>query len=220
MSVRFPDVPLAVGVPLVFRRDTRFVDAGIRALESDALGGVQAARVTWGIFDRAGRLALEPDNIVVVEPTREFRIADYPIEEGGFASYNKVATPAVERVTLTKGGDVAARTAFLAAVERMLESLDLFSVVTPEAAYLNRNLVRRDLRRSAETGASLLSIELEMQEVRLSAVSAFTSAADPLVAPKSPGGADPVNLGPVQPRLPDDQLLDILISEQARRNAA
>lgn len=220
MSARYPNVPDAPGVPRVFRLEDQPPTPSVAPLAGDALGGAQAARVTWGIFTRGGVLALEPDNIVVVEPSREFRISDYPVEEGAFRSYNKVATPATERVTLTKGGDVAARTAFLQRVEAMLESTDLFTVVTPEAAYTNRNLVRRDMRRAADDGASLLKVELEMMEVRISAASAFTSAnaaVDPGTAPRSVSGANRVNVGPVQPVTPTlDQLLD---AEQGRRAA-
>lgn len=212
MSARYPNVPDAPGVPRVFREEGSPPTPSVEPLAGDALGGSQAARVTWGIFTRGGALALEPDNIVVVEPSREFRILDYPVEEGAFRSYNKVATPATERVTLTKGGDVTARTSFLQRVEAMLESTELFTVVTPEAAYTNRNLVRRDMRRSADDGASLLKLELEMMEVRVSASSAFTSAnaaVDPGTAPRSVSGANRVNVGPVQPVTPTlDQLLD------------
>lgn len=223
MSARFPNVPDAPGVPRVFRREGSPPAPFVQPLAGDALGGTQAARVTWGIFTRAGALALQPDNIIVVEPSREFRISDYPVEEGAFRTYNKVATPGVERVTLTKGGDVATRTAFLAAVEAMLESTDLYTVVTPEAAYTNRNLVRRDMRRAAESGAGLLVIELEMMEVRVSAASAFTSAnaaVDPGTAPRSASGANRVNVGPVQPQTPDDTLLDALLDAEQGRAAA
>lgn len=223
MSARYPDVPDAPGVPLVFRRDTTPAAPPVAPLAADALGGVAAARVTWGIFTRGGALALEPDSIVVVEPSREFQIADYPVENGGFRSYNKVATPAVERITLTKGGDVAARAAFQAAVEKMLESTDLFTIVTPDATYLNRNLVRRDMRRGPDAGAQLLTIELQMQEVRLSAALAFTAsprASDAAIAPKSASGANRVNNGPVQPAaLSDDAQLDALIEAEKRQNS-
>lgn len=223
MSARFPNVPDAAGVPRVFRREGEPPTPFIQPLTGDALAGVQTGRVTWGIFTRGGALALQPDSVAVVEPSREFRISDYPVEQGGFASYNKVATPATERVTLTKGGDIPTRTAFLAAVEAMLESTDLFTVVTPEAAYTNRNLVRRDMRRSAEEGASLLKLELEMVEVRVSATSAFTSAnaaVDPGTAPRSASGANRVNAGPVQPQTPNDTLLDALLDAEQGRQAA
>jgi len=223
MSARFPNVPDAPGVPRVFRRDGDAPAPFVAPLRGDALGGVQPGRVTWGIFTAGGALALQPDNIVVVEPMREFRISDYPVEEGGFRSYNKVATPATERVTLTKGGDVPTRTAFLAAVEALLEGTELVTVVTPEAAYTNRNLVRRDMRRSAEEGATLLRLELEMVEVRVTASSAFTSAntfADPGTAPRSVSGANRVNAGPVQPQAPSDALLDALSDAQEGRAAA
>lgn len=219
-------MPVSPGVPAVFRDPVEEPEITVEAnrMTRDELDGSQTGSVTWGIFAKGGGQALEPDNITVFEPSREFRISEYPVEEGAFRSYNKVALPAIDRVTMTKGGSDADRSDFLDAVEAMLETTDLYDIVTPEGTYTDRNLVRRSVRRTAESGATLITIELEMSEVRLSASSAFTASnADraPGTEPKSPSGANAVTLGPVQPAGLTDaqeaQVLDALLTSAESR---
>lgn len=215
----YPDVPFAQGVPPVLRRDPFALGVTVPKLTSDGPGLKDGGLTRWGLFGQAGALALEPDSIQAMEYQREFRIADYPIEEGGFESYNKVATPYDIRVTMTKGGKVPDRKDFLDQVELILASLDLYTVVTPERNYQNVNIVRADYRRNAEHGATLLTVELHGIEVRTSAsiqfsagtpgqqIVGFGTTADGrqvaiVGAVHSVSGANPVNNGSVQPRVP------------------
>lgn len=192
MTATNPDVPETKGVPPVFRDGSNpAVDPNQEPMTADGAITVVGAG-GWGIYTSAGTKALDPDSVFTVEPNREFRISDYPQEAGGFQSYNKVATPAEIRITVTKGGSKTDRLTFLRDVERLLETLDLYSVVTPDATYSSVNFIRRDYRRTAESGASLLTIDLVAMEVRETVESSYTNT-------KKPSGADPVNAGPVQP---------------------
>lgn len=205
MSPLYPNVPLTAGVPPVFRRGPTAPDIGVPALSRDALSGGARGRAVWGIYDKGGRLVLQPDSIVAAELTREFRVSDYPVEQGGFRSYNKVATPAETRVTLSKGGNEARREAFLIELDKIIASTDLYSFVTPDGTYLSRNAVRYDFARSSENGATLLTVELTLQEIRVTAAAAFSATRGQVAsgtAPKSASGADPVTVGPVQPARP------------------
>lgn len=195
MTVKYPDVPATAGVPAVNRNGSNPAGAAQPApLTEDAPITVVAAK-GWGVYGPGGNKALEPDSIFAMEPSREFRISDYPQEAGGFQSYNKVALPAETRVTVTKGGTSAARRAFLAAIDDMLETTDTFTIVTPEGTFPNRNLIRYEYRRAADRGASLLVLELAFEEVRVTAKGKFSST-------KEPSGANPVNGGPVRPATP------------------
>lgn len=217
----YPDVPFAPGVPPVLRTipPAGTVPPTVDALTKDAPGLTDGSLVRWGVFSQKGTLALEPDSITAVEYQREFRIPDYPIEQGGFESYNKVATPYDLRVTMTKGGKLSERKAFLDQVELILASLDLFTIITPERSYPNVNMVRTDYRRNAVNGATLLTVELQAIEIR-AGVSVQFSAGTPgqqivgfatnrdgtqvpiFGAVHSASGADPINNGSVQPRTP------------------
>ncbi|MBN4669282.1 hypothetical protein HUS74_27300, partial [Pandoraea nosoerga] len=103
----------------------------------------------WGVYTSDGALALKPDNIVSVAWSAEYRTADYPLERGGFESYDKVALPFANRVVMSKGNSLSERREFLAAIEARRGTTDIFNVVTPEATYLDVTFERVNLERSA-----------------------------------------------------------------------
>lgn len=138
--------------------------------------------------------ALTPDSFISIDYKNNMRVSNYPQEEGAFASYNKVGTPYDCRVRMAIGGDKTTRTAFLAKCDVMLKSIDLYTVITPEAQYTNASLENYDYRRESRNGATLLIVDLAFIEVRITATATFSSA----VKPAEPSGADPVSDGQVQ----------------------
>lgn len=203
---QYPNVPIAPGVPPVYRSSG--LDANgipitegpeetvVAPLKADAANVTVQSSAAWGIYTATGGvLALAVDSIVAVEPGREFRISDYNTEEGGFQSFNKVATPAETRVTVAKGGNATERQAFLAAIDTMVAALDIYSIVMPDQTLTNRNLTHYTYARTAEKGVQLLVIDLHFEEVRQSATAAFTDS-------QQPSGTDPSQTGPVQPTTP------------------
>lgn len=168
----------------------------LSALGADSAGvSAQADPFQWGIFDADGNAVVVGDSVEAFEEAKEYRVADYPLEEGAFESYNKVETPQEIRLTFKKSGTVAERAAFLTSLDTALKSLDIYSVATPEATYPSVNLVHRDMRRTAEKGAQLLTVDVGVRQVRTTAQTAFTNS-------KDPAGAATVNDGPVQPAPP------------------
>lgn len=189
----FPDVPIVPGVPSVFRDPA--INPGsqpaVALLTTDSPGVSTAPGAKWGIFKPGGDIALKCDSVLVLEPSREFRVSDYPVEKGGFASYNKVATPAESRVTVTKGGTDSDRQGFLDTLDQLIESTDLFNVVTPDSSFLDRNFIRYDYKRTSQNGMTLITVEIVMLEIRQTAAVAFADS-------KQPSGAPTTNAGPVQ----------------------
>lgn len=155
----------------------------------------------WGIF-KDGSAAIVGDNVMAVEYMAEYRISDFPVEGGKFESYNKVKVPYDARVTFTKGGTVADRTAFLNSIDTAIASLDLYTVVTPEVQYANANIVRYDYRRTSQNGVQLITAEVFVQEVRVAPEAQFSNTAQP-------AAADPVNNGAVQPQQPSTANFDL-----------
>jgi hypothetical protein len=119
------------------------------------------------------------------------RISDYPIEQGLFESFNKVRLPYSAVVGLTCGGDQPRRTAFLNAIMDAKDSLDLCTIVLPEIVYFNANIIGYDYRREQRNGATLLHVDLHIEEVRVSVQTAFSNV-------QNPASADPVSQGQVQ----------------------
>lgn len=189
----FPDVPKVPGVPAVARSLVNPGNATEPQLTEDSITVTATAKNQWGVYTKAGALALDPDTIAAVGYDAEYRIADYPIEEGGFESYDKVALPFQNRVIMSKGGTLAQRRDFIKAVEELRSGLDLYSIVTPEWTYIGVNIVRVGIDRSREQGAGLITVELQLQEIRQSATSSFSATRDP-------ASADAVSNGSVQPQ--------------------
>lgn len=218
MSALYPNVPLVIaGVPAVLRRIGAVQDAqeALASADQDATSTVDSFR--WGIFDKDGNLALEPTSFGSFEFGLEYRIADYPLEGGGFESYDKVATPYDTRIALTKSGSLAEREGFLAVVHRLVGSLELYSIVTPERTYLDVSFERVGMVRNATNGAGMLTVEMILREVRAAAKAQFsktqteTLTATTQTAPtpkvsatpktvRSASSARPVNRGAAQPK--------------------
>lgn len=202
-----PTVPNAPGVPPVDPPPQEFDANGIPVTNdtntitvvgrktSDSPEIARETKTQWGIFKSDGSLALQPDNIREIDDTKEWNVPRYPLEGGGFQSYNKVETPREIHMIVTKSGTQSDKQIFLNAVDALTKSLELLTIVTPEQSFRNMNLMRNSKNRNADAGVGLLSLELSFVEARISATAAFTDV-------KAPSGADNVNGGAVQTQTP------------------
>lgn len=189
----FPNVPQAPGVPPVQRGPDNAGTGTVSRLTRDSAAVSTLSGTEWGVYFTDGGKVLSPDSIAAVTYGSEYRIADYPIEKGGFASYDKVALPFVNRVTMAKGGTLSERQAFLRTLEAIKGRLELYNVITPEAIYRNVNIERVTLERTATNGATMLTVEVQLREVRQSATVTFTNS-------KTASAQPPQNNGSVQPQ--------------------
>lgn len=156
----------------------------------------------WGIYI-GDNLQLAPDSMKSIDYRQATKISDYPQEAGAFQSYNKVGTPFDVRVELTKGGNQRERAAFLKAVEKAAASLDLYDVVTPEKTYTSVNIERYDLRRTADSGLGLLTVDIWLVQIRQTARTAFANS-------KKPSGMAVQNVGTVRPQTPTDSVTNFV----------
>lgn len=185
-----PDVPRAPGVPTVPSLSTSVGTAilGATAIVS-AIQSLLTNDFVWGIYDENDELALTPDTISHLDYRKDFRVPDYPIEEGGFATYNKVATPFENRVVLAKSGTLDERSDLLQVLEDMVASLNLYTIVTPEFTYVDVNLIGLSIYR-APRNVQMLSIELTFTEIRIVEAGQFTeSPKDDTAQPAQDQGA-------------------------------
>lgn len=162
----------------------------------------------WGIY-LDGAIALAVDSVVMFEYQREWTLSDYPLEKGAFETYNKVAKPFDTRLRVVKGGSVSDRQSFLDKLEEIAASLDLYDVITPEANYLSVNIEKLGMTRTADKGVSLLTVDIGLRQVRVTAVAAFSAVqaqaptTDPQQQARQAGqqaAANPVHVGTVQPQ--------------------
>lgn len=148
----------------------------------------------WGVYYNSVKV-ISPDSILSLEYKREWRLSDYPQELGAFQSYNKVAVPFDVRLRMMLGGDAAARQSFLNEVEQAAASLNLYSVVTPDRVYTSVNIVAIGYSRSASQGLGLISVDVGLRQVRVTATTTF-------VQTKAAAGQTPSNGGTVAPSVP------------------
>lgn len=226
-TIPFPNVPVAPGVPSVVRSAvtnpvTNIVLATVGSALLSALTGTQK----WGIYDQSNNqlgisassglsitslaTALVTNSQTVLSTvsfdyTKETRVASFPIEGGGFATYNKVEMPGNPTVSLVLDGSQSDRTAFLAAIDGACKSTVLYNVATPEVTYSNYTLERYSYRRQANRGAILFVVEVSLVEVRQT--SAVYTTTTQIVAPQSTDASSQVNSGMVQPTTPDTSTL-------------
>ena len=193
----FPIIPFALGVPALARDVSAAAFGDPTLLIADAVSFVfGSSQAEWGVYQDGAPVIL-CDNVVSVGYRKEWSLSDYPVEQGGFETYDKVETPFEATVRFTAGGSEANRQDLLVSIEAVAGTLELFDVVTPERTYSNANIVRYDYRRTANAGVGLLVVDVRLLEVRQDAVADFSST-------KTPNGSSQVNDGSVQPVTPSD----------------
>jgi len=218
--IPFPNVPKLPGVPQLHR------SPAFPAGPPPALGGVIAigrllqaflAKPLWGIFsDTPPQVNTPTDDlptvtvrssstpVVVPDSIREFNfknawdVSDYPVQQGSFASYNKVNNPFEIQVRLTKGGTLRDRTTFLNQIAAIAGTTDRYKIVTPEKTYLSCNVTRWEVARREAQGAYFLTeVDVFFREIRF-VTAEYTSTGANTAAAIDPAALPPVNTGAVQ----------------------
>lgn len=188
----FANVPMVPGVPPMFRNAAFQFDAVSSVLASDSEYVTrQANNQRWGLVDQTGQFVIETDSTVSVSYVRDSRLLTYPVEDGGFRSYNKVMMPFEPVVTLAKGGSLSDRVTFVSRLEEIVGDLNIYSFITPEHTFTNVNIERISYDRRADRSAGQMVIDVHMKEIRLTGVTEFVNTA-------SPDGIADRNIGPVQ----------------------
>lgn len=205
-----PIVPDAPGVPAVNRVPGSTPDGAVLQ-SSDGIKVAASADMGWGIYLASDNtLALEPDSFISFDYDAEYRISDFPLQDGQFETYNKVAMPFETRVIVSKGGSKLDRRDFIAAVEALRGDTELYNVVTPERTYLNVNFSRVSMSRKRDQGGGLVTYELVLREIRNDVVEVLT---------KEPSGAATKNNGTTRAQPADASTQAIVDSKAQVTNA-
>lgn len=195
----FPVVPIAPGVPPVLR-NPNFVPAVVSLLVADAVQALLGLlSPQWGIFQNGVRV-LTPDTVATFGYRQGWNVSDYPLEQGAFESYDKVATPYESRVRMATGGNAGERGAFLTEVQAIANSLLLYDIVTPERVFSSANVTRFEMVRSPREGLGILVVDIFLVEMRITATQQFSNT-------KDASGASPQSAGLATPTTPTTQQL-------------
>lgn len=221
----FPNVPQLPGIPQV-NRSPAFPPAPPPVLGlALALGRLwQALFVTpqWAIYETAKAAEPEvnengvetvtvsanrqpvviPDSFLTFGFRKEASVASYPIQRGGFANYDKVQNPFETFVRMSKGGSLQERKRFLDSLDAIVDTTDLYDILTPEKTYISVNVLRYEFVRQGSRGAYFFAeLDLYFQEIRqVTPQYTNTSLASPsLITSAQNAEADIVqNIGTVQ----------------------
>lgn len=209
----YPNVPNSPGVPPVNRAPNApsdgFVPINPNAVTTQTLApgfkdvgqlnSIQVVQYAWGIYDQSNTAVIVPDSFVSFEYSKEYRISNYPLEQGAFQSYNKVEAPYMSRVSMTKGGSNGDRSAFMDTLDAIAASTDLYNIITPEKTYINANITHVEYRRTSQNGRTLITAEITLEQVRTSATVALSNSKAPAASGLHDNGAvQPIPLSNIQ----------------------
>lgn len=184
-------IPLPAGIPpLLGDVAGLFVDQ-VAALAVDTFVGYGAGEPPmWGVF-LGGAPVVLAETVTEMGYKQDWAIADYPVERGGFESYDKVNTPFAVHMQFVSGGTEQNRQALLDSIAAIGDSLTLFDVVTPEAVYVGVNVQSYNYRRATRNGMGLMIVNVVFIEIREEGTTDFKNA-------KSPSGYAASQAGNVQ----------------------
>lgn len=160
-----------------------------------SLGGAALIKAVfgkqWGIVNEFGIPILLADSVLGMSHDAGASISNLPIEQGSFASYNKVNNPSMATVQMAKSsGGSLSRGLFLTQLETLLKSTLKFHIITPEYVYMNYQIIGTNLARTASEGTTLLKVNLDLQEVLEAKVQYDTEVVEnPSDAQTKDGGA-------------------------------
>lgn len=223
--IPFPNVPKLPGVPQLLRSAVNTVAPAV-GLAGVALGRLALAftsQIQWGIFadDQTPQIdvattnpidprarqqtrvpVLMPDSIIDFGYRTDYQVSTFPVQQGQFASYNKVASPFEISLRLTKGGSKADREQFLSDIEALIFTTALYTVLTPEKEYTSVNFTRFELYRRGVTGAFFFA-EVDLFAIEIREVIPSYTSQSAATANSSVDAALPVeNQGQLQTETP------------------
>jgi hypothetical protein len=226
----YPGVPQIVRRASAVIAASPVLAIGIGTAETLLASAYQQAP-QWGIFDAAGNQvglgitqnansvqsfakSLEGQftgksapilSTISVDYIKEMIVSDFPVEGGGFASYNKVEKPAEPSVTLALAGSANDRTTFLNAIDAACKSTNNYAIFTPEIQYFDYTFLSYRYSRRSNRGVTLLVVEIRLREIRQ--VSASYTTRSPIVNPANAASTPQVNNGMAQAVTPEQSML-------------
>jgi hypothetical protein len=179
-----PNVPNVPGVPPL----SSYGANDVILLTADVISAIAGfSTPVWGIY-LDGVPVIAADNQVTFGLKQDFPISNYPQEQGAFQNYDKVQLPMEIRARFSAGGSEIDRQNFLASIDAVMNTVDLYDVVTPEQVYQSFNFTHRDLERTAENGVGLIVVDLWLEEIRVTSTATFQNTANPSVAGQQGSG--------------------------------
>jgi hypothetical protein len=181
------NVPNVPGVPSLSSYSPNNITLLLEDVVSEIIG---ALLPQWGIF-LDGIPVLTYDNQLNFGYSQEWRISTYPVEQGSFMNYDKVQVPSEIRCRFSAGASAINRQAMLQSIDAVMNTTDLYDVVTPEKVFISYNFIRREYDREA-ANVGLVVIDLILMEVIQTATAQFSNTQNPTMGSQYGVGTVPV----------------------------
>jgi hypothetical protein len=149
----------------------------------------------WGLFSEDGGEALTFTAITSVEIRSGGKALTEPIEQDGFAAYNKIEEPKEIRVSLATTGSASDIGTTLEGLEKLKVECSKVTLSTPSGTYDSLTLESYNYARQADGGAYALFAECVLKEVREVEVNVTTEASMPASSCKNSGSASKQGTG-------------------------
>lgn len=111
-------------------------------------------------------IAVEFSRIMDLEMSAEGKVISTPIEQGSFASYNKVASPTTIRATLAVEGELSDLQTVVDKLFELKDGTELVNFVTPVREYQKYTLEKFSYQQAAEKGTNVLYVEINLSEIK------------------------------------------------------
>jgi hypothetical protein len=155
------------GVPNLLRNAPKAIGITLLGNAASALWNYLFPGPTWGVFNiGTSDISIRVSSVVEVDISSESHASDYPIQTGSFTTYNKVKTPDIVSIRMTKDGDDASRAFFLDWLNQNISETSLYDILTPEWRYPGMTLVGYRMSRSSRSGAAMIVADCLFQQVR------------------------------------------------------
>jgi hypothetical protein len=198
---KFPQVAQLPGVPQLVRANEAINTVQLAVGAIQKFLGSPSKQLIWGVFDQEGNAVIKPDSYQGFENQNRWRIAQFPIQDGDFQSYNKIVIPRTITLKLTQGGSLQQRTTLLAALQAIANDTNLYNIIVPEGTYLNFNCEGYVIRRMGREGAYFFAdLDVHFTNIK-QAKSVYSSTTANTANAQNPAALPVMNLGTQLPQL-------------------
>ena len=221
--IPYPSVPNYPGVPSIPRTSAGSPSINISLASNQPLV-ISSQEPIWGIFsatDNSPLFTPSEDGTLSTysfDYSRRSTVSTFPVETGSFVSYDKIWSPANPVVTLAFSGSISDKSRLLDALETACLGTSLWNVFTPDTEYDGYTIARYSYRRMSNKGATLLLIDVMLEEVKQVTASysnvigtessgSATPSTSTTPAPQSPSAAPATSSGQIQPSTPSQGTL-------------
>lgn len=166
-------------------------------------------------------VAVEFSRVMKLEMRAEGKVVSTPIEQGSFASYNKVESPVTITAQLAVEGEMGDLQSVVDTLFDLKKNTEKLSFVTPVREYDGFTLEKFSYEQATENGINLLYVDISLVEIKeVEPQYTDTQAPAPITAKgaKNPANASTQDKGKAQAQEPPSSKLHDIVGGKLGRS--